>query len=270
MSQSHFNGTKSYPVVQRLTRSFSVTVNQADRQAVITRPEPYLSGFSPGEWADALRMVAENQLANGLRSVITWPAMNDIEWCTVLEKAGFVRTGLFMKRAAIGEDQDIALKTLDDKRLADFLEQHAAKTAEATAMHRQIERDDVIGHVMDDYRTRFSNGSIASSEAILSIVDRPASRAVGLIWLSFHTEGDSPTAFIEEIQIEPAYRRKGYARRCIRSLGSMSLARPIDVISLFVQPENIPAYLLYQSLGFEPGRSEYLYRNHEHRHATKS
>jgi ribosomal protein S18 acetylase RimI-like enzyme len=33
----------------------------------------------------------------------------------------------------------------------------------------------------------------------------------------------------------------------------------VTVVSLFVQPENQPAYGLYKKLGFTPGRYEYAY-----------
>jgi ribosomal protein S18 acetylase RimI-like enzyme len=77
---------------------------------------------------------------------------------------------------------------------------------------------------------------------------------IGTIWTSIREEGAERTAFIEEVEISPSERGAGYGARTIKALGNESYGATVDVVSLFVQPENVPAYALYRKLEFQPGR----------------
>jgi len=130
--------------------------------------------------------------------------------------------------------------------------------ADETAKHTPHDPDKVYSHVLQEYRARLVNGPCSDDEAILSICDTATGEAVGLVWISFRQEGSHRAAFIEEIEIFESKRGKGYGTKAIKALGNASLERSIDIVSLFVQPENIPAYALYRKLDFEPGRFEFV------------
>jgi predicted GNAT family acetyltransferase len=50
------------------------------------------------------------------------------------------------------------------------------------------------------------------------------------------------------VWVDPEVRRRGYARRALRDLCRLLLAR-VPVVCLFVRPENTPALRLYDAVG---------------------
>ena len=53
---------------------------------------------------------------------------------------------------------------------------------------------------------------------------------------------------LQQVWVDPAARRKGYASRALRDLCRTLLQR-VPAVCLFVRPENSPALRLYDSIG---------------------
>jgi len=56
---------------------------------------------------------------------------------------------------------------------------------------------------------------------------------------------------LQQVWVDPAARRHGYAGRALRDLCRLLLDR-VPTVCLFVRPENDPALALYESIGMRP------------------
>ena len=56
---------------------------------------------------------------------------------------------------------------------------------------------------------------------------------------------------LQQVWVDPAARRHGYAGRALRDLCRLLLDR-VPTVCLFVRPENDPALALYESIGIRP------------------
>lgn len=84
-------------------------------------------------------------------------------------------------------------------------------------------------------------------------------RPVGLV--NTGREGTTATWWIGNVAVLPAYRRQGIARKLVEACIELVQARGGQIITLDVVAGNIPAYTLYENLGFETysGRVELDY-----------
>ncbi|MFM2089610.1 MAG: hypothetical protein RLZZ127_99 [Planctomycetota bacterium] len=195
----------------------------------------------------------------GQGSVSAFPPHGDDGWQALLAAAGFRRTGVFMRMSAPAEATGIRFRPLDAPALGTYLAAHADVQAASMVVHRGGLLEAWRGRIAADLEERFRNGSCPGGEGIRAIIDSDAGDEVGVIWTSDHDEGGRLAVFIEEFAIHPQFRRRGCARRALRTIGDPASGLPGDILSLFVQPENTPAWALYQSMGCRPGRAEWLW-----------
>jgi ribosomal protein S18 acetylase RimI-like enzyme len=233
---------------------------EEDSQIIIHEVAPKNHVCPVPSLSAALRSAIHELLARKYKSATAWPSSVDERMSDILEGAGFKRTGLFMRRSAFSEEGHIEFNSPSSSVLDKFLDAHARRVADETAKHTLHDPEKIYIHVRQDYNARFRNGLSSDDETILSICDAATREIVGSVWVSFRQEGSDRAAFIEEIEILKSKRKRGHGTKAIKALGNSSFGRSIDVVSLFVQPENVPAYALYKKLKFEPGRFEYVYR----------
>jgi ribosomal protein S18 acetylase RimI-like enzyme len=76
--------------------------------------------------------------------------------------------------------------------------------------------------------------------------------AVGWLWLGVPgPESDPRMAWVFEIEIEAAFRGRGYGRAAMRLAEDESRARGMTSLGLNVHGQNMVARSLYESLGYE-------------------
>ena len=83
----------------------------------------------------------------------------------------------------------------------------------------------------------------------------------GVLWwvVDYHPFTEERTAMILIVSVSPTYRRKGIARELLQKAREESLARGIKKLRLFVNPDNLPAWQLYRSLGFRAKITELVW-----------
>jgi ribosomal protein S18 acetylase RimI-like enzyme len=73
---------------------------------------------------------------------------------------------------------------------------------------------------------------------------------VGYIWLALPDE-QRPQAWVYDIQVDPAHRRRGHARAMLLAAEQVLLARGVTRLGLNVFGYNPGARALYEGLGYE-------------------
>lgn len=72
-----------------------------------------------------------------------------------------------------------------------------------------------------------------------------------VLTFGFSFEYHGRDAFIDELYIEPAYRRQGLGRRAMQFIAERARERGVNAIHLEVDEGNIAAEELYRSVGYE-------------------
>ena len=128
------------------------------------------------------------------------------------------------------------------RRLAAYAGLIAASGAmPAGAARDRAERD--IGH-------GFSHGCGTSGQLLFRLVTAHA--AVGWLWLAVPGPGPDPLmAWVYDIEIERAFRGRGYGRAAMRLAEQEARSRGMTSLGLNVHGQNTTARSLYDSLGYQ-------------------
>lgn len=82
---------------------------------------------------------------------------------------------------------------------------------------------------------------------IRAVADGPR---VGHLWFAVQAQPGQRTAFVYDVEVQPAYRRQGHARRAFEALESLAAGLGATQIGLHVFGFNTAAQALYRSLGY--------------------
>lgn len=78
------------------------------------------------------------------------------------------------------------------------------------------------------------------------------SEAVGMLWIAVQARAGKRIAYVYDVSIRPAHRRKGHAAGAFLALEIEVRARGLSGIALHVFGHNLAAQALYARLGFQP------------------
>ena len=82
--------------------------------------------------------------------------------------------------------------------------------------------------------------------------DADSGERVGALWWSEAERGGAHEAYVYNIEIEEAARRRGFARAALLELERVARERGLHQVGLHVFGHNHGARRLYEALGFEP------------------
>jgi ribosomal protein S18 acetylase RimI-like enzyme len=96
----------------------------------------------------------------------------------------------------------------------------------------------------------FDDGQVAPGQLIFRIMAGDV--AVGWLWLAVPGPDPDPLmAWVFEVEIEPAFRERGYGRVAMQLAEDEARARGMTSLGLNVHGHNAVARSLYESLGYE-------------------
>jgi RimJ/RimL family protein N-acetyltransferase len=100
-------------------------------------------------------------------------------------------------------------------------------------------------------RSQFLPGGLATPGQCFFIVQEASTGIkVGGLWYLVQEEEGRRELFVVDIQIGPAYRRRGYASAAFKAMEEQVREAGIDTISLHVFEHNRPARAMYEKLGY--------------------
>jgi ribosomal protein S18 acetylase RimI-like enzyme len=94
-------------------------------------------------------------------------------------------------------------------------------------------------------------GLATDGHHLYEIVDSE-SREVGALWIAVRERAGQRIAYVYDIVIDPAYRRRGHAMRALRAAEDKAGEFGVAGIGLHVFGHNRSAQLLYEKLGYSP------------------
>lgn len=87
---------------------------------------------------------------------------------------------------------------------------------------------------------------------LYTLHDAASGDAVGRLWIAEQQRAGSLVAYVYDIAIAPAHRRKGHATRAFEALEAETRALGLEGIALHVFGHNRDAQALYEKLGYRP------------------
>jgi len=86
---------------------------------------------------------------------------------------------------------------------------------------------------------------------LFTLVDPEIGEKVGMLWYGFLERGSRKQAFVYDVIVDEAYRRRGYGSQAFEKMEEMVKATGVNVIALHVFGYNTGARAMYEKLGYE-------------------
>ncbi|MEU5905445.1 GNAT family N-acetyltransferase [Micromonospora sp. NPDC047527] len=147
---------------------------------------------------------------------------------------------------------DVTLTPLSEQELARLRDPLERAYAEDLAAHQGMSPQAARERSADQLRQLLPAG--AATEGVLLRMARVGDTEVGWIWVTLPGAAgatDVTRAWIHNIEVQPAHRGRGYARRMIQLMEAELARLGVPELGLNVFGTNTVAIGLYQSLGFQ-------------------
>jgi ribosomal protein S18 acetylase RimI-like enzyme len=109
-----------------------------------------------------------------------------------------------------------------------------------------------IGKSQEAHAALLPQGLRTPGQFFVHLHDAATGDRVGILWWAEADKGGSPEAYVYNVTIEDAARRRGFARAAFLELERIAREHGMRQVGLHVFGHNHGARRLYESLGFEP------------------
>lgn len=130
---------------------------------------------------------------------------------------------------------------------ADSVRNFAAEKARAG----QWPRGDAFSMAKKAFGNLLPQGLATPGHWLFNIVDEQG-RNVGVLWMARQKHGADDVAYVYDVMIDPAHRRKGHAERAFAAVEAKARLLGLAGVALHVFGHNSGAQELYAKLGFTP------------------
>jgi ribosomal protein S18 acetylase RimI-like enzyme len=103
-----------------------------------------------------------------------------------------------------------------------------------------------------EFHRQLPQGLATPDQHLLVIEDAVTAFSVGFLWMAVRQRDTGPEAFVFDLVILPAFRRRGFAEAAMLELEIYVRDLGVAQISLHVFEHNAAARALYDKLGFVP------------------
>jgi len=103
-----------------------------------------------------------------------------------------------------------------------------------------------------EFHRQLPQGLATPGQHLLAIEEMATAPCVGFLWMAIRQRDTGSEAFVFDLAVLPAFRRRGFAEQAMRELETYVRNLGLAQISLHVFEHNIAARALYDKLGFVP------------------
>jgi ribosomal protein S18 acetylase RimI-like enzyme len=144
----------------------------------------------------------------------------------------------------------IQLVAMTEQDFQDFYERSIRDYADEKTKAGNYQPEEALGRSRREYEELLPDGLASKDQYLYSIVEDVSGQKVGILWVAVNHRGQ-PAAFIFDIEIYEAFRRRGYAEQAFLRLEEKMKALGMTKIGLHVFGHNHAAQALYNKLGYE-------------------
>jgi ribosomal protein S18 acetylase RimI-like enzyme len=130
-----------------------------------------------------------------------------------------------------------------------YLEPAIAEYAQGHVEDGQWSADEALDRSREEFRSLLPEGVNTPDNFLFTLVNAEHQQ-VGMIWFAMRKGPSKPSAWIYDVRVDEAFRRRGYAREAFAELEPKVKALGGNKISLHVFGNNHGARDLYAKLGY--------------------
>jgi ribosomal protein S18 acetylase RimI-like enzyme len=147
----------------------------------------------------------------------------------------------------------IRLVPMLESDLSAYLEKAIPNYAAENIKAGYWSEEDGLQKSRDTFNRLLPEGVNTKNQHLYKIQDAESDKRVGIIWLNTQVESPKPAGFIYDIEIDEAYRGRGYGKQAMLAIEEQ--ARKLDLwsIGLHVFMHNTTAIGLYEKIGYKVG-----------------
>ena len=143
----------------------------------------------------------------------------------------------------------VTLQPMSEEDYQAFLEPATAEYAQGHVEDGQWSADEALQRAREDFHRLLPDGVNTPNHYLFTLVNDEHQK-VGMIWFTMREGPSAPFAWIYDVRIEEAFRRRGYAQEAFAQLEPKVKALGGNKISLHVFGNNHGARDLYAKLGY--------------------
>jgi ribosomal protein S18 acetylase RimI-like enzyme len=103
----------------------------------------------------------------------------------------------------------------------------------------------------DSFHSLLPDGVATQNQHLFTIEDQTLGEKLGMLWFAVEQQEGAPRAFLYDIRIDEAYRRRGYGSQALQALEAKVRELGLTRIVLHVFGHNDAARAMYAKLGYE-------------------
>lgn len=144
----------------------------------------------------------------------------------------------------------VRLEPMTQAEFEAFEENDILQYAEAEVRAGYWSEADALEKARQAHRRLLPDGLATKDHFLYTIRETRRDAAVGVLWIMVSSDSAKPSAFIYDIEITQAHRRKGYGREAMLELERVARQMGLRQLALHVFAYNTGARALYESLGY--------------------
>lgn len=145
----------------------------------------------------------------------------------------------------------VELAPFSEAELQEFLDVTIPAYAEEHVQAGDWQPEEALDRSRAEFSELLPQGLATPDHYLFSIRDAASGQKVGMLWFHARRRGRKASAFVYNIEIDPPFRRRGYAAGALAALDQQALALGLNRVDLHVFGHNTGALALYEKSGFE-------------------
>jgi ribosomal protein S18 acetylase RimI-like enzyme len=143
----------------------------------------------------------------------------------------------------------IRLVAMTEQEFHGFYEYLLKEYAEDKVKAGNYQPEEALQQARGEFEEQLPDGLASKNQYLYSIVEDEAAQKVGALWFSI--QHAKHMVFVQDIEIDEAFRRRGYAEQAFLRLEEKVKELGMAKIGLHVFGYNHAAQALYKKLGYE-------------------
>lgn len=142
------------------------------------------------------------------------------------------------------------LEPMTEAELQDFLEPAIAEYAQGHIDDGQWTEDEALEKSRKEFHDLLPEGVATPNHYLFTLVNESRQK-VGMLWFAVRENQGQRAAWVYEVIIDEAFRRRGYGSQAFRAMEQKVRALGLNKIALHVFGKNHAAQEMYKKLGYE-------------------
>jgi ribosomal protein S18 acetylase RimI-like enzyme len=144
----------------------------------------------------------------------------------------------------------VTLQPMTEAELQRYLEPAIVEYAQGHVKDGQWTEAEAVEKSRKEFRDLLPQGVATPNHYLFTLLNE-AQQPVGMLWFARRESQGHPMAFVYDVRIDEAFRRRGYASQAFREMENKVRELGWNRISLHVFGNNHAAIDLYTKVGYE-------------------